>query len=432
MKESLAAHDVRGAVSAYEADPTLELDDLQRIAEHVLIEGARSSNDADSARTWALLGGMGRAAEAAWSALERDPGDHHAPLVRAHALAWRSKLGEAPAQRELAIIEEEARPSSGASVDPEVLALAIGVLDPERDVEALRTWARSTAVSVRSAAVQGLARAPESNETRVVLVELARGEPDESVRAQALRALATQGRKTWPSLEALAREAATDAVRAAALAGLRQLDTSRAVPLLAAVLSDAPSMLGVDVAQDVLSAAQRGQRADSLEATAEQQILAALGAPKPDLRARAASAALAVASGPDRAALRAELLVRMAAERDRRVHVLIALALRAEPEAHKALEELALGRDVPAAQAAAELAARRDAAGWPRLRELAKSKDTSIRATASAALASTYEFAAVRTARPASVEALLDPDARVRITAAAAVLRAIERMRAQL
>jgi hypothetical protein len=106
--------------------------------------------------------------------------------------------------------------------------------------------------------------------------------------------------------------------------------------------------------------------------------------------------------------------------------------LRSEPAGRKTLEELALGRDVPAAQAAAELAAQRDPSGWLRLRELAKNKDASIRATSAAALASSYEFASPRADKPASVEALLDPDPRVRVTTAAAVLRAIDRMQAQL
>jgi len=204
------------------------------------------------------------------------------------------------------------------------------------------------------------------------------------------------------------------------------------MPLLAAALSDAPSMLGVEVAQDVLVRAQQGQRADSLEATAEQQILAALAAPKPDLRGRAASAALAVAAGPERTALKAELLVRLGAERDRRVHVLLALALRGHPSSKHALQQLSLGRDVPAAQAAAELASQRDVAAQPRLRELAKSQDASVRATATAALASHYDFATAGRARPASLAALTDGDARVRATTAGALLRAIERLQNQL
>jgi len=434
-QQALGKGDIRSAIAAYQADPARELGDLEQIAASVLIAEARTADATRSTRAWAMLGGMGRAAEGAWAELEREPGDHYAQLVRARALAWRSKQGDAPAQRKLRSIAQDARAGEGAGVDPDLLALAIETLDPERDDAALHAWAHHPSPAVRGAAIGQLAHAPASTDTRVLLVELARGEPDEAVRVEAIRALASQGGSAWDSVEALAREAppnGSDAIRAAALATLARVDAARVSPVLAATLSDAPSVLGLDVAQDVLLRAQQGQRADSLEATAEQQILAALAAPKPDLRGRAASAALAVAASPERGALRAALLVRLAAERDRRVHILLALALRRHPRGKKALEELSLGRDVPAAQAAAELAALRDAAAQPRLRELARAKDASVRATAAAALASNYDFAAARAARPASVDALLDSDPRVRATTASALLRAIERLQTQL
>jgi hypothetical protein len=433
-RQALATGDVRGALAAYQAEPARELDDLKAIAGMVLVAEARAADATRSARAWSMLRGMGKAADRAWAELERAPGDHHPELVRAHALAWRSQHGDASAWRELRAIADDAREAEAQGVDLEVLAVALETLDPERDVAALRAWAHSASSAVRGAAVEQLQSAPPSTDTRVVLVELARAEPDQALRAQAIRALAAQGASAWDSLESVARETepkAGDACRAAALAALARLDIARAMPLLAAALSDAPSMLGVEVAQDVLVRAQHGQRADSLEATAEQQILAALAAPKPDLRGRAASAALAVTAGAERAALEAELLVRLRAERDRRVHVLLALALRGHPSSQQALQELSLGRDVPAAQAAAELAALRDAAAPPRLRELAKSKDANVRATAAGALASNYDFAASR-GRPASLQALLDHDPRVRATTAGAVLRAIERLQNQL
>jgi HEAT repeat protein len=173
----------------------------------------------------------------------------------------------------------------------------------------------------------------------------------------------------------------------------------------------------------VLQRALRGAPSPSLEPTAEQHLLAALAAPKPDLRGRAASAVVAVAA-PQRTALRAALTTRLEAERDRRVHVLLALALDAE----HALLELMRGQDMPAAQAAAELSSKHPEA-FSRLRELAQSNDASIRATASAALARAYDFAA-RATPPTSVRALLDPDARVRAGTAAALLQAIERLQA--
>jgi len=83
---------------------------------------------------------------------------------------------------------------------------------------------------------------------------------------------------------------------------------------------------------------------------------------------------------------------------------------------------------MPAAQAAAELA-REHPAAVARLRELAGAKEASIRATASAALARAYDFAS-RSAPPTSIRALLDSDARVRASTAAALLQAIERLQA--
>jgi hypothetical protein len=427
-RQALAKGDVRSALAAYQADPTRELDDLKAIAAVVLIAEVRSADATRSARALAMLRGMGQAADKAWTELERAPGDHRAELVRAYALAWRSQQGDAPARRKLRELEEDARESEGRGADLEVVALAIEALEPERDIAALHEWASSPSASVRSAAIDKLAAAPATPETRVLLVELARGEPDEALRARAIRALAGQGPSAWDSVQALARETqpqASDVCRAAALATLARLDLARAMPLLAAALSDTPTMLGVEVAQDVLARAQQGRRADSLEATAEQQILVALAAPKPDLRGRAASAA-----GPERTMLKTELLVRLGAERDRRVHILLALALHGQPAGKRALEALSLGRDVPAAQAAAELAAQRDDAALPRLRELAKSEDASVRATAAAALASTYDFATAR--RAASLETLLDRDPRVRASTAGALLRAIERLQTQL
>ena len=428
-RDALAEGGVQAAVAAYQADPARELRDLKLIAERVLVTEARASDATQSVRAWSLLRGLGPNAQDAWAELEREPGDHNAQLVRTHALAFHSQLGDGTARRKLRAFEESARASEGAGIDPERIALALEALDPERDLDALRGWARSTAAVVRGAAVVQLAGAPASHETRALLGELARSEPDESVRLLAIRALGAQGKGAWASLEALARSEPL-AVRGAAIAALLELDAIRAEPLCAAALSDAPSMLGVEVAQAVLLRAQRGLRSDSLEATAEHQILAALAAPKPDLRGRAASAALAVAASPDRAALQRELALRLTAERDRRVHVLLALALRDHPAAKQALQQLASGRDVPAAQAAAELATRRDPKALPRLRALAKSKEVSVRVTASAALARAYDFELTSRAQVASVQALLDPDTRVRTATAVALLQSIGRLKA--
>lgn len=425
--------DVPAAVAAYRNERSRDVDELQRIAEQVLVVEARQLDPARSERAWAVLAGMGPSAEGAWQALEREPGDHAPRRVRALALAWRSRLGDAQARRELRALEEDAREQLGAGSDPEVLALAIEQLDPEHDVQALRRWARAPFAVLRGAAVARLAHASASTETRALLADMVRSEPDQAVRRAAIRALAAQGASAWASLEALLelQPQPSDELRAATLDALYELDALRAAPRVAAVLSDAPSPLGVAAAQDVLARAQRGLRADSLEATAEQQILSALAAPKPELRSRAASAALAVSAGPDRQGLREQLAVRLAAELDRRVYILLALALRDDPGALPALRRLAQGDDVPAAQAAAELAARRDPNALARLAELMTSKSPSVRGTASAALARAYDFALERPQPRSSLDALSDPDPRVRTTTAAALLQAIQHLYAQ-
>jgi len=430
-QSALATGNTQAAVAAYEAEQARDLDDLQRIAEHVLIVEARTEDRARSERAWTILRGMGPRAEGVWRELEDEPGEHDGERVRAEALAFRAQLGDATAWRELHALAEDADAAEGAGRDPEVLALAVETLDPERGAESLRAWARSTSASVRSAALEQLASSPVAAETRALLSELARSEPDEGVRIAAIRALAQQGPNASTSLEALARGEPDDDARAAALGALLAVDPLRAEPLCAAVLSDAPSMLGVAVAHDVLTRAQRGQRSDSLEATAEQQILSALAAPNPTLRARAATATLVLAQPPARSAMRQELEQRIGAERDRRVHILLALALRTGPSSKHALEELAEGKDVPAAQAAAELWLANDPKAARRLQELATSTDPSVRATAAAALARGFDFASVRQQPITSAHALLDSDPRVRTTVAAAILRSIERLQAQ-
>jgi hypothetical protein len=243
---ALERRDIKAAIAAYEADHARDQGELRRIAESVLVSEARVLDTTRSARAWALLRGMGRGAEGAWSELEAEPGDHHPQLIRTHALGWRSRLGEAPARRELRALEERARTES---VEPDLIAIAIEALDPERDIEALRDWARSTSTVVRAAALAQLERAPAAIETRVLLAELARIEPDEGVRASAIRALGAQDDGGVATLEAIAQASdAPGALRARALAALLELDPARATPACAALLSAEPSMLGIEVA----------------------------------------------------------------------------------------------------------------------------------------------------------------------------------------
>ncbi len=367
--------------------------ELERIALHVLIAEARSADLGIAQSAWAALRGLGAWADDAWAALDHEPSDHFTALTRAQVLAARSALGDAVARRDLR--------AQLSSPDLEIAALAIEALDGARDEEKLRELARSTSADVRRSAIAKLRDAqPSTAETRLLLEEIARIDPIEGVRATALRAL-------------------------------MRVAFAEAQPHISGLLNGPPSMLSLEVAQDVLvraSSQREPTLPDALVLAARDQLEAALAGKESSLRARASAALLASAASIDTAALRDRIAALLTTERDRSMRLLFALALASDARGIAALETLAQGKDVPGAQAAAALSTHRDPAirtrARERLRALLKSPQPAVRATAAPALASSLD---IHTAR----SALIDPNARVRIATAAALIRALSQARQQ-
>jgi hypothetical protein len=455
LERALATGDVNGALAVYRAEREREA--LRQVAEHVLVADARAADAAQSGRAWALLRGLGAAGLPAWSQLEREPGDHFVARVRAHALAARAALGDAPARRALrALLEHD---------DHEVVALAVVTLDAESDTAQLRALAADPSASVRGAAVQQLARAPAETATLDLLSSRARIDPVQSVRASAARALVAQGAPAIDALEALCDEAESgpitaapktaaataqraqaavappeardDAgavrVQAAALAALFELSAERATPRIAALLAGTPGGLSLQVAQDVL--ARRDAAQQGLAPAALAHLAHALGSagPSPNaariVRERAALAVTTAAAHPAaRAALLPAVQAQLAVERDRPARLLLAIAqqrLTTERDRRELLD-LARGQDIVAAQAAAELAPHNSAAR-ERLSALGASPDRAVRAAAATASAASFDFdRAPSTA--VSLRALAEPEPRLHAPVAAALLRAIERL----
>jgi hypothetical protein len=149
------------------------------------------------------------------------------------------------------------------------------------------------------------------------------------------------------------------------------------------------------------------------------------------LRERAALAATVAAARPAAlAALLPALEAQLAVERDRPARLLLAIAKQRILNDRNAAElaALARGQDVVAAQAAAELAPHAQSAR-ERLSKLASHKDPAVRATVGSASAANLDFERAP-ASAASLRALADAESRVRAPVAAAILRALERLRA--
>lgn len=387
---------MREAVAAYEQQGKRP-DQLERIAAAVIEREAWSGDAARRERGVAALPSHGAAAE---RVARRLASGAHDRVVRAQALSWLARNGDAAAQRSLREQLDDA--------DADVRAAAIGTLDPVRDVEALRAFAEAPAEAVRLAAVRRLARAPADDATRALLVRMARFEPPPAVRVAVLQALPPQGEATREAIEAQL-EHPQIAVRLAAIDALVELDATRAAERLAAYLSAQPTLEGVEAARMLLAHAE-----PSTQASARALLERALAAEDQALRG---AAAVALMSLPDDAQLRQLAIQRAPHEHVRGVRLCLALALGNDRDGSAALSGLLTESDVVAGQAAAELARRGDADALRKLKVLVAGRDRAVRRVAAAALGGlglTRDMSA----------ALLDADPSVRLAAASAILAA--------
>ncbi len=391
LAEALAAYD-RGR-----PDPAL----LRRIAAASLEHAAQARDPAERAQA---LRALERGGDAGAPALQRLAARGATPELRAQALLALARLGDGGAREALRAHLDDA----GA----EVRAAAVEALDPEADIALLRAACEAPAAVVRRAALRVLSRAQPSAATRLALQRVARHDPEPAARAAALHALAHQGLAAYDAIEARLQDASRS-VRLAAIDELVALDRARAAHKLERYLGADPSAEGVEAAR-MLLAAEPAQGPGTARAQLERALADRDGA----LRA---AAAVALMSLRDPSA-RALALGRVAQERVRSVRLCLAVALGAErPEGRAQLTALMGAQDEVSGQAAAELARHGDAAALARLRALLATAQPLVRQVVVRALA--LDLGHAREVR----RALLDPDAGVRMAAAAAILTAVSK-----
>jgi hypothetical protein len=415
------------AVSATRSDgrePKLE----KTLAEVVLEQAARSADTERRRRAFAELALAGTRGK---PVLQRLLGATQ-PWTR--ALAWTAamQLGDDDARENLRRLANDA--------DPELSALGYAALDPSRDRQQLITALTLPNRARRAAAVRVLQASPASPDVRVALEAVALHDPEPSVRASALTALARQGPGTAPAIERAltdgeesVRIAATTAVAVlvregceaepAASSGPDACDRDRLLARLGHDLGGAPTHVTLTAAAAMLRVpnAPEPERARDLFDRALSSG---------DVKLRAISAVLCRGQTPPgcgAALLRERLRVESVLE----VKLLVALALGPrDPLARAALEAMMRGpTSETAVEAAAELAAIGDGVAQQTLGIALQAPEPRVRISALRALARSEASGAVSNAARSVtgervVDRLADRDERVRIAAAAAVLAA--------
>lgn len=400
--DALEAGQTDEAVRRYasrEGGPDPEL--LSKVAEHLLLDAARSDRRDVREAAFLELAFAGTHADEALTELSRS---RERPIVSARALRVRADRGDAGAIRALrAMLSDD---------DPEVLAEAARFARPENDAARLRAWLEHPNADLRASAARALSGRPD-RVSRHALSEAARRDPSPTVRIAAIGALATHG----PSATDALRERTNDpdvAVRMAALRALVEVAGDGALDPLRRALAEPLSPSVVEAAR-LLAAKGDG----SLVGDARALLYRALSAGTPVVRAQAAIALLTVPSDRD---LERALGDALAAERDPSVRLQIARALLqhrvAVESAQRSVRDLLEAPGMPGVQAATLLAPARDRAALARLRRGLTSDAPLERAVAARSLA--------RDARlpDAAIPALRDQDPIVRIRAAGGVLAA--------
>jgi HEAT repeat protein len=398
--------DLDGAYEAYEQFRSHEGTDVEllgRIAGLVLEREVQSDDDAIRG---AALTQLGLAGTAGAPILVRLADARGVGPGRLGALTLLAQRGHEPSRLALRALADHE--------EPEVLAASVGGMDPSLDRELLFTLAASEHAEVRRAAVELLGRAAADASVAGALERVARVDPDESVRAAAVRALGGAGEH---GVEIL-RERLGDPepmVRFAALSALVRAAPDQARVALASLLEIAPSAAGIEAARLLCSIEDRGALVP-----ARDYLVRALASEDPQIRSQAG---IALSSLPrDREPPLEILRDALGREPDREVQLSLARALfrHERPAALRALRELVRSdAAMVRVQAAMMLAAEGDADALATLESVAASGDATIlRRTAVRGLARDAM-------RPESARRyLLDDDALVRIYAAGGILAA--------
>ncbi|MCC7542770.1 MAG: HEAT repeat domain-containing protein [Deltaproteobacteria bacterium] len=406
-RERLAAatgsRDVEAALRAYEglrderSDPDLEA--LQRIAA-IVLEAEVMRTDELRDRVFDGLIGTGSASQDLLERLARRGG-----MVGLRAMAALAAQGDLDYDDRLRLAlgaqEGEARAAGMESLreaDAELPTLTRLSSDPEPDVRA-------------KAATRLAATAPDVA-ALLVLGECVRLDPEADVRATCARALGRFGREGAERLRE--RLADPDArVRRAVAWSLGMADGEVAAAALAGLLSSAPTAEGIEGARALAIRGDAGARA---------YLRTALAAGSPEVRGHAALALLALSDDGDLDVARL-IGERLGAETDEGLKVLLAEALLRREQDHA--ESLRILRAAVASSSAPShlhasgvLVRRGDAAARRALDAATREGSSTRRASAIRLLAFDARGAdAIR-------RFLLDPDERVRLTAALAMFRA--------
>jgi hypothetical protein len=266
--------------------------------------------------------------------------------------------------------------------------------------------------------VRVLGEADPAHEVKPALESVAKLDPEPSVRAAALAALADYGSDATATIErALSDEA--QPVRIAALSALLRIAGPRELSLLGRDLGGVPSAETLTAAAGFLrlSPAREAERAQAV-------FERALSSGDAALRAQAAVLCRTLPEpGCSASALRDRLRIEPRAE----IKLLVALAIGTDDAlARSALTMLAETPSSVAVEADAELAALGDAAATQRLALALTSPEPRVRIGALRAYGRIFGAGKLDAAslRTPVADRLADADERVRTAAAAAVLRA--------
>lgn len=322
--------------------------------------------------------------------------------IRARALAQLWALGDGAARAQLRAM--------ALADDAAIADFAYPALDAQADAALLRAALTAPRTARRLAALRALSHVDGGVLTTLdELAEIARVDPEASVRAAALLALERYGAAAQFAFERALRDEADASVRVVAIEVF-----ARALPESAA--SQLDQQLGAATSEQSLAAAVALLRMQPPREVARARDALKRGLDSLDsaLRARAA---LLVRNLPqaqrDLEALRARLKV----ESDEEVKLEMALTLGAgDPVARAALQTLAQSASLPAVQAAFELAKLGDSAAEARLLTLRDSPSRLTRITIARLLGRGLRD-------PEAIAGLLaDNDPDVRAAAAGAVL----------
>jgi hypothetical protein len=372
---------------------------LRAMAQAILLNDAEL---ADAARQRAAFNEFVLLGTRARPLLEHLAEDERPNAIRARALGQLWALGDDAARARLRPLVYD--------TDAEVADLAYPALDARADAALLRAALSAPRSPRRLAALRVLSQFGDGTSVGLMeLAEIARVDPQPSVRAAALLALERFGAPALFAFERALRDETDASVRVVAIEAFARALPERAAPQL-------DQQLGAATTEESLAAAVAllRMRPAREPARARDALSRGLSCVDSALRARAA---LLVRNLPDAERDRESLRAQLQVETNQEVKLALALALGArDPSARAALQALAQAATLPAAQAAFELAGLGDAAGAARLVALRGSPSPQTRVTVARLLGRGLRD-------PESIAGMLaDADPEVRLAAAGAVL----------